>query len=92
MKIWKFPLAVADQQYVEMPRGAKLLSVQPQNAGVCLWALCDEHADKVRRVIGIYGTGNPIPDECKTDPFIATFQLHSGALVFHAFDHGEVFR
>ena len=30
------------------------------------------------------GTGNPMPDE--PGEYIATFQMHGGALVFHAFE------
>lgn len=91
MRIWKFPLAVADQQLIEIPRGAKLLTAQIQYGDkLNLWALVDEHAPKGRRLIAIYGTGNPLPDEgFDFGRYIATFQIAQGALVFHVFDHGE---
>jgi hypothetical protein len=84
MRIWKFPLAVTDRQTVLLPTGSKLLDVQMQGGACCLWALCDEDAPKHLRTIAIYGTGNPVPDE--PGEYIATFQMHGGALVFHAFE------
>jgi hypothetical protein len=84
LRIWKWELDVTDIQYVAISEGAKLLDVQVQKGQCCIWALCDENAPLVPRKIAIYGTGNPIPD----DPgnYIATFQLHDGAMVFHAFE------
>lgn len=85
MRIWKYPLAVIDCQFLNMPIGAQLLTVQMQNGKPCLWALVDETATETqRRGITIHGTGNPVPD----DPgrYIATFQMMGGDLVFHAFE------
>lgn len=84
MKIWKFKLDITDEQTVEMPAGARILSVQMQQGDCCLWALCNENAAYERRHIAIYGTGNPMPDD--PGAYLATFQLHSGATVFHAFE------
>lgn len=83
--VWKFPLAVADVQQVAVPSGARLLAVQPQDAGVCLWALVDTSAPKVSRIIAIVGTGHELPDHGDLK-YISTFQLHGGVLVFHAFE------
>jgi hypothetical protein len=89
MQILKWTLPVTDRQTVMIPAGAKLLDVQVQKGPMqehCaqLWALCDENAPKEQRHIAIYGTGNPMPDE--PGDYIATFQMHGGALVFHAFE------
>lgn len=84
MRIWKYDLPIADLLAVEMPKGARILDVQIQRGAVCLWVLCDEAAPKEPRHIAIYGTGNPIPDE--PGEYIATFQMHDGDLVFHAFE------
>lgn len=86
MRIWKFPLEVADQQKVKMPTGAKILTAQMQGDTCCLWALVDETRPRFEfeiRDIAIYGTGNPMPDE--PGDYIATFQI-MGGLVFHAFE------
>lgn len=84
MRIWKWELAVIDQQIVKMPVGARILDVQMQNDKCCIWAVSDETAVEEPRHIAIYGTGPLIPD----DPgrYIATFQIHGGALVFHVFE------
>lgn len=84
MKIWKWTLAIVDRQYLQMPVGAKILTVQIQNEMPQLWALCNPEAPKETRAFGIYGTGNPMPN----DPghYIATFQINSGMLVFHVFE------
>lgn len=84
MRIWKYDLPLADLLAVQMPKGARILDIQVQRGVVRLWALCDETAPKVARHISIYGTGNPIPDE--PGEYIATFQMHDGDLVFHAFE------
>lgn len=89
MRIWKWALPVTDRQTVMIPGGAKLLDVQVQKGPMQerfaqLWALCDENAPPEPRHIAIYGTGNPMPDE--PGDYIATFQMHGGALVFHAFE------
>ena len=85
--IWKFPIEAVGIQGIPMPLGAKLLDVQIQAGQPCLWALVDPAAEKVTRQISVYGTGHPmlLPDQ----PYIASFQLAGGALVFHAFDGGE---
>jgi hypothetical protein len=85
MRIWKYPIEILDRIDLAMPPGAQLLTIEMQHGKCCLWALVDETKMAMEiRTIAIYGTGNPIPDE--PGNYIATFQLESGALVFHAFD------
>ena len=84
MKVFKYILQVTDKQTLMMPAGAKLLDVQIQGEKCCIWALCDPAAPEVPRHLAIYGTGNPMPDEC--GEYIATFQMYGGSLVFHAFE------
>lgn len=88
MTIWKFPLAVADAQDIEMPVRAKILAVQPQADVVCLWALVDETAPHSHRRIYIQGTGHPC-EGLEHLNHIGTFQIRGGSLVFHVFDGGE---
>jgi len=84
MRIWKTAPEVTDRQVVELPEGAKLLSVQMQHGRPCLWALVNELAKIEKIVVAIYGTGNPMPE----DPgvYISTFQIPEHGLVFHAFE------
>lgn len=82
--IWKYPLALRDVQGIDMPSGANILCVQVQAGVPCLWAIVDTEARNVMRRIRIVGTGHPI--EVEGEPYIGTFQIHDGALVFHAFE------
>lgn len=81
--IWKWTLAVTDQQFVDMPQDAEPLSVQMQGGLPQLWALCSPDKAKVGRSIRIIGTGHPITDD--PGSHIGTFQMHDGGLVFHVF-------
>lgn len=86
-KIWKWELDVTDRQSVYLPQGAQILDVQVQNGQVCMWAICLPSLPTQPRYIGIYGTGNPLPDvDLDNARYISTFQMHGGALVFHAFE------
>ena len=82
--IWKFPLGVTDVQVLEVPFGAKFLTVQVQNGVPCLWALVNPESGKVGRTIEVFGTGHHM-DESDRE-YIGTFQLSGGALVFHVFE------
>jgi hypothetical protein len=84
MIIWKFPLEVTDWQIVKMPIGAKILDAQVQHGVICLWALCDENAEKENRHIMIFGTGEVIPDD--PGKYIATVQKEGGKLIWHIFE------
>jgi hypothetical protein len=84
--IWKFPLAVADNYQITMPKGAQILTVQRQNEQACLWAIVDTNAEKERRVFEIHGTGNPIDDDAGLEHlfYVGTFQ--SSPFVWHVFE------
>lgn len=91
MTIWKFELSIDDEIVVQMPEGARILSVQTQGGPIpMLWAVVDPTAPKVKRRLILRGTGHPMSLEDAILPFIGTFQLQGGALVFHLFDGGEV--
>ncbi len=80
--IWKFPLEVTDEQTVQIPNGAQLLSVQTQHATPCLWALVDPEAEPKPCIIQTYGTGHPIGE---VGTYLSTYQISGGTLVFHVF-------
>lgn len=86
MQIWKYDLVIDDRQTVEMPVGAKLLSVavqpRPGTSGTpCLWAMVDPKQSMQQRTIAIYGTGNPIPEN--PGEFIGTVLMPP--FVWHVF-------
>ncbi len=84
--IWKFPLATADLQSIEMPVDAKVLTVQVQ-VGPCLWAQCDPEAPKTKRCFETFGTGHPMSPARRE--YVVTYQLRDSGLVFHVFERLE---
>lgn len=95
MIIGKYKLTVTDRQVLEIPAPATILSVIEQHGDVVLYALLNEKAPTVTKVIDIYGTGNRIPferstyeGEPQTEPgkFIGTVSTANGSLIWHVFD------
>jgi hypothetical protein len=86
LSIWKFELHIGRDQIVEMPEGSLPMTVQYQSSQLCLWALVNPKARKVKRGITMYGTGHEIDPRCVGE-YIATIQ--QGPFVWHFFDMGE---
>lgn len=84
--VWKFPLRVEDEQYIEPPANAHLLCVQWQGVQPCIWALVDPTNPVERRKILITGTGHEREDLAGYVNYIGTFQMSGGMLVFHVFE------
>jgi len=86
-RIYKYPLELTDTQFVELPLGAEILTVQMQGDRLCLWAMVNTlpEAIKKNRRIEIIGTGNPVPTGVLK--YISTFQMMGGGLIFHAFEN-----
>lgn len=72
-----------DNQEIEMPEGAEILTVQMQKTDLCLWAIVDPEAKKVKRKFNVFGTGHEIDIK---GTYIGTFQMHGGDLIFHVFE------
>lgn len=81
--IFKWPLQPGRNE-VPMPAEARALTVQVQGDFLCLCVLIDPAHFDERRVFYVYGTGHPLA----RDPgeYVATVQMHGGALVWHVFD------
>lgn len=89
MKIFKFPLcADAGPETIQMPRGAKVISVGAQGLFPVLWAECGEHAEIKERNFYLAATGEELPaDFPEAFRFIGTVQLEQPrALVFHVYE------
>ena len=88
--IWKYQLETIDNQSIEIPINAKILTVQMQENIPCLWALVDPSAGKEIRHVEIFGTGHPISyDHPGERNYIGSYQLISldgECLVFHVFE------
>lgn len=81
MTIWKFPISIIDEQTVDMPIGAKILSVKMRDGTICIWAIVDTNAKNEQRKIGIVGTGNLF--WCFNCDFLGT--VIDGPFVWHVF-------
>lgn len=85
--IYKYQLDIEDKQFIVLPKEAEILSVQVQNSIPCLWALVDPKEEHEERTFEIFGTGHPVHYDMGVErKFIGTFQMRSGALVFHLFE------
>jgi len=69
---------------IELPAGARILSVREQGANVCMWALVDPEAPKEPRDFAIIGTGHTITEPGIT--FLGTAVLYESIIVLHVFE------
>ena len=83
-KIYKYQIAITDEIYLSMPKGAQVLSVQVQHDIPVIWALVDPDAPVVERHFHLEATGHQLPD--LMGRFIGTIQILEGDLVFHLFE------
>jgi len=82
-KVWKFNLKPHDNR-IEMPCGAKLMSVAFQGNDLKLWAQIEDGRTPEIRLVRVVGTGHEID---AADRFVGT-AFHPIGLVFHVFDCG----
>lgn len=86
--IYKYPINLVPSQIIDMPEGARILSVQTQFADrPCIWAFVDICNKLVGRVFYVIATGQSF--DSKNMLYIGTFQLDGGALVFHLYEKVE---
>ena len=84
--VHKYPFPIEDHFRLELPLGAKVLSVQVQRGQPCLWALVTPSTPLGERFFRLAGTGHEITQEPSRLKHVGTFQLHDGAIVFHLFE------
>lgn len=87
--IWKFPLKWQDEQEIEAPQGALLLSFQIQHQFPCAWMVCPHDSETACETIRVsmYGTGQPV-EEDHLKHFMGTVQ--QGGFVWHFFSERKV--
>ncbi len=86
MKVFKYPLTITGKQSINLPAGAKILTVQVQKGDPYLWALVNEQTVLTEaKIIHTYGTGHVVTGPVKSS-YIGTYQIHEGDLVFHVFE------
>lgn len=89
-RIWKYELAITDEQKIEVPPGFKPLHVgaQPTRLGglqLCLWAEVNEgtgSTDNMPLLVRVIGTGNAMPDMSDFG-YVGTVQM--GLFVWHVY-------
>lgn len=85
--IHKYPLRDIHHQSLQIPAGAKILTVQAQRNEIQLWAEVDPDAPVVTRHIDILTTGEGIDDELQAKrTHLGTVQLDGGDMVLHVFE------
>lgn len=82
--IYKYAINITDEQVIELPKGAEILTAQLQDKILQMWAIVNPNAEKQKRVIEIYGTGHPFPFGMAERKYIATVQ--KDGLVWHIFE------
>jgi hypothetical protein len=83
--IWKYTLEPGQNNTLELPASAEVLSVQNQNEKICMWVKLETDYPKVQRMFAVLGTGWEV--ESNHDLlFIGTVQLNHGIYVFHVFE------
>lgn len=84
--VWMFPLQLVDRQEVELPRGAKPLTIINRNEQAVLYAVVDPtQTEKETRIIWCHGTGHRVAKPDTSSKYIATTLFANGRLVFHWF-------
>ena len=84
-KVFKYPVPVNDYFFLDIPRGAKILTVQVQNGEPQIWALVNPENPIKTRNFCLAGTGDSINE--RNLIHIGTFQIRS--LVWHLFEIKE---
>lgn len=82
--IYKYPLAIKDQQTIKMPNDAVILAADQQDGELFLWARVNRNNDTEDRVFNIYGTGHEVNEYDLV--FIDTVLMPNG-LVWHVFEN-----
>lgn len=88
MTIWKYSLAVTDQQVLSLPKGAGLLRKVHPGAHpyeLWVWAIVDpDEEEKEDFTFRIYGTGNPMSVDLPNMTYVDTAITPRG-MVWHVF-------
>ena len=84
-RIFKYPLAITDEQRISMPVGAEILCVQMQADTMTIWARVDDAAPVERRLIRVFGTGHDASESVDLS-YVGTVQERW--FVWHVFEGG----
>lgn len=86
--IFKYSIPITDDPLVDLPKGAKFLSIGAQGELLFLWAeVDDDKRERVPMQLHIRGTGHEMKGN--EGAFITTVIMYGGALVWHIFADKE---
>lgn len=88
--IYKYPFAFKNETAVELPQGARILTVQLQHSYCCLWAEVDPDKPLELRRLRVFGTGHELPEPPECLRYLGTIQVDGGNGIFHIFEELEV--
>jgi hypothetical protein len=85
--IFKYKLENIDQQTIEIPLPARILSVVEKNDDIVLYAVVDDDKDipKIPVDISIKGTGDIVESGIGLYTFLGTVKLFNGNEIWHVF-------
>lgn len=87
--IYRFEFLANDRVTINMPRGARILSVLPSDRldyGIAMWALVDTAQPSEPRHLLVFGTGHPLLQGLAR--FLGT--VSHGNLVWHVFEPAPI--
>lgn len=86
--IWKYEIPLESRFKIDLPKNARILSVQSQNGNPCMWVEFEPpeiNKPSEVRIFFLAATGEAFNE---TDlEYIETFQCRNGALVFHLYEN-----
>lgn len=84
--VFKYTIPVEDYFSLDLPEGAKILTVQEQHGGAQIWVLVNPNNPSEPRNFRLAGTGHSIKESLGTLDYIGTFQLADGSFIGHLFE------
>jgi len=86
LRVYKYTIPVEDYFSLDLPAGAKILTVQTQRDEPQIWAIVDpEQRSMVPHNFRVAGTGHNIAENRDDLEYIGTFQLVGGNFIGHLF-------
>jgi|GraSoiStandDraft_14_1057315.scaffolds.fasta_scaffold235116_2 hypothetical protein len=87
-QVWKFPL-MPEENEVELPVGAEVLTVELTSQGPALLALVDPDAERETRTFLVIGNGTDLPEGVAALHYRGTAKV-PGAFTAHVFETTSV--
>ncbi len=86
LTVYKYPIPVEGYFSLDLPRGAKILTIQAQYDEPVLWALVSPELPNEIRQFRLAWTGHQIKEPEESLHFIGTFQLIKDNFTGHLFE------